>query len=157
VVSLTAEYALRAVSYLAVEHDQPRTVHQIAEATQVPPDYLSKVLQELSKLGLVRSQRGLYGGFTLVREPLELTVLEVVRAVSPLHRIEDCPLHRDGHGPGRLCPLHRLLDDATAYIERSFAGATIADLVRADGEPRVLGLHEAPERARDNGPVKKQP
>jgi Rrf2 family protein len=156
VVSLTAEYALRAVSFLAVEHDQPRTVHQIAEATQVPPDYLSKVLQELSKLGLVRSQRGLYGGFTLVREPPELTVLEVVRAVSPLHRIEDCPLHREGHGPGKLCPLHQLLDDATAYIERSFAGATIADLVEADGEIRVLGLPAQPAPTRDNGPVKKQ-
>jgi Rrf2 family nitric oxide-sensitive transcriptional repressor len=157
VVSLTAEYALRAVSYLAVEHDRPRTVHQIAEATQVPPDYLSKVLQELSRLGLVRSQRGLYGGFTLVREPPRLTVLEVVRAVSPLQRIEDCPLHREGHGPGRLCPLHRLLDDASAYIERSFGSATIADLVRPDGEPRVLGLCEDSERTGRNEPVKKQP
>ncbi|MDY7108349.1 MAG: Rrf2 family transcriptional regulator [Planctomycetota bacterium] len=154
-VSLTAEYALRAVSYLAVEHDQPRTVHQIAEATRVPPDYLSKVLQELSKLGLVRSQRGLYGGFTLVREPPQLTVLEVVQAVSPLHRIEDCPLHRDGHGPGKLCPLHKLLDDATAYIERSFAGATIADLLEADGDIRVLGLPPHTEPVRENGPVKK--
>ena len=154
-VSLTAEYALRAVSYLAVEHDQPRTVHQIAEATQVPPDYLSKVLQELSKLGLVRSQRGLYGGFTLLREPVDLTVLEVVRAVSPLHRIEDCPLHREGHGPGKLCPLHRLLDEATAHMERSFAGATIADLVRGDGDRRVLGLPPDGRRAGHNGPVKK--
>lgn len=149
-VSLTAEYALRAVSYLAVEHDEPRTVHQIAEATRVPPDYLSKVLQELSKLGMVRSQRGLYGGFTLVRKAADLTVLDVIRAVSPLPRIQECPLHREGHGPGRLCPLHQLLDDAAAHIERAFADASIADIVRADGKRRVLGLPHGPDSKRDD-------
>jgi Rrf2 family nitric oxide-sensitive transcriptional repressor len=140
VVSLTAEYALRAVAYLAMEYGEPRTVHQIAEATQVPADYLSKVLQELSKLGLVRSQRGLYGGFSLLRDPAELTVLEVVQAVSPIHRITQCPLHREGHEPGHLCPLHQLLDEAVAYLEQSFNDATIANLVNSPGELRVLGL-----------------
>jgi Rrf2 family protein len=143
VVSLTAEYALRAVSYLAVENSKPRTVHQIADATQVPADYLSKVLQELSKCGLVRSQRGLYGGFTLQRDPDELSVLEVIQAVSPLHRIRECPLGRGPHQGSTLCPLHQLLDDAVAHAEQSFGSATISALVDAPGGCGVLGLRES--------------
>ena len=149
-VSLTAEYALRAVAYLAMEYGEPRTVHQIAEATQVPADYLSKVLQELSKLGLVRSQRGLYGGFSLLRDPAELTVLEVVQGVSPIHRITRCPLQREGHESGHLCPLHQLLDEAVAHLEQSFGDATIATLVDSPSDIGVLGLsaHRQPGAAR---------
>ena len=149
-VSLTAEYALRAAVYLAVEHGEARTVHQIAEATQVPADYLSKVLQELSKVGLVRSQRGLYGGFQLLRQPSELTVLDVVQSVSPIRRIRECPLHRLDHESGELCPLHQLLDDVAAGIERSFADVTIFDLITDTGGGVALGLSHGgrQERAR---------
>jgi Rrf2 family protein len=130
VVSLTAEYALRAVMYLAAEGAEPRTVHEIADATEVPPDYLSKVLQELSKHGLVRSQRGLYGGFSLVRDPDTLSVLDVVQAVGPLQRIRECPLADRRHASnGGLCPLHELLDEAMAYVERRFGEATIGGLL----------------------------
>ena len=60
--SQTVEYALRAVAYLAYEAPAPRTTEQVAEATRVPPAYLSKVLQALSRGGVVRSQRGVGGG-----------------------------------------------------------------------------------------------
>jgi Rrf2 family protein len=150
VVSLTAEYALRAVAYLACGNGEPRTVHEISEATQVPADYLSKVLQELSKIELVRSQRGLYGGFTLLRDPQRLSVLEVVEAISPLHRVRACPLQRSEHRPGRLCSLHQLLDDAVASVQRTLGGVTISDLVQAQGDRMVLGLsrRREPQRAR---------
>ena len=73
-ISQTAEYALRAIVYLADQEGQPRTTAQIAEATQVPAGYLAKVMQALSKVRLVNSQRGLNGGFTLTRDANELTM-----------------------------------------------------------------------------------
>ena len=60
--SRTVEYALRAVVHLAYEAPEARTTTQIAEATQVPRDYLSKILQGLSKKGIVQTQRGVGGG-----------------------------------------------------------------------------------------------
>ena len=57
--SRTTEYALRAVVYLAAQDGAARTIGQIAEATRVPSDYLSKVMQNLRRAGLVQSQRGL--------------------------------------------------------------------------------------------------
>ncbi len=123
-ITQTTEYALRAVVYLA-DQTEPKTTSAIAEKTLVPAGYLSKVMQGLSKAGLVHSQRGLHGGFVLTKSPEELTVLTVVNAVEPIRRIHECPLGLHGKN---LCPLHRKLDDAAQAIEATFGDTTIADL-----------------------------
>ncbi len=87
VISQTAEYALRAVVCLGGSTGEPMTSAAIAKLTRVPHGYLSKVLQGLSRAGLVDSQRGVGGGFVLVRSLDELTVLDVINAVDPLKRI----------------------------------------------------------------------
>ena len=126
--SQTVEYALRAVIYLAGQEPDARTTGQIAEATRVPRAYLSKVLQGLSRGGVVRSRRGLNGGVSLVKRPSDLTLLEVVNAVEPIGRIKTCPLGLTSHGV-RLCPLHQRLDSALAHVERAFAGTTLAQIL----------------------------
>ena len=125
--SQTVEYALRAVVYLAGQ-EEPRTTQQIAEVTQVPSAYLSKVLQSLGRADIVKAQRGLHGGCSLVKAPAELTLWEVVQAVEPIKRIKTCPLGLDAHRT-RLCPLHKKMDDALALIEKAFQETTMADIL----------------------------
>jgi Rrf2 family nitric oxide-sensitive transcriptional repressor len=132
-ISQTAEYALRAIVYLASQKGEARTVQQIAEATRVPAGYLSKVMQGLSRAGLVHSQRGLHGGFTLNPAPDRLTVFDVVQAVDPIRRITSCPLGLKGHV--NLCPLHRRLDGALALVEKALQESTIAELL-AEPNPK---------------------
>lgn len=138
-ISQTAEYALRAVVCLASQPDKPMVTPAIAEITQVPAGYLSKVLQMLGRHGMVQSQRGLHGGFTLARPASEMTVLEVVNAVDPLKRIKECPLGLEQHGR-RLCPLHRQLDDAMAQVEKALGAHTIAALISEPKGSVPLGL-----------------
>ena len=126
--SQTVEYALRAVIYLADHSPVGRTTQQIAEVTKVPQAYLSKVLQSLSRNGVVRSQRGIGGGISLVKTPEELTILEVVNAVDPIQRIHTCPLGIKSHG-NTLCPLHRRLDESIATMETAFNNSTLADIL----------------------------
>jgi Rrf2 family nitric oxide-sensitive transcriptional repressor len=128
-ISQTAEYALRAIAHLASQPAVAQTTQQIADTTHVPPPYLSKVLQALGRAGMIRSQRGLHGGFLLVKDPETLTVYDVVQAVDPLQRITTCPLGLKAHGT-HLCPLHRRLDDALSLVEQSFRDSTMADLLR---------------------------
>src|SRR5438552_12808724 len=90
--SQKVEYALRAVVHLAAKAPQAQTTEQIATATRVPPAYLAKVLQQLVHAGVLRSQRGVGGGIALVKSPGELSLLEVVSAVDPIQRIQECPL-----------------------------------------------------------------
>ncbi len=127
-ISQTAQYALRAVMYLAADPDTPQTARQIARATFVPYSYLSKVLQSLSRAGLVCSQRGLHGGFTLGRAPVALSVYEIIQAVDPMERIVACPLNLSERRDG-LCPLHRRLDEAISLVATSFRNTTVADLL----------------------------
>lgn len=127
-ISQTAEYALRAVTHLAFNANVPQTNKQISVSTHVPMPYLSKVLQALARAGLIRSQRGLHGGFTLAKTAEELTVYSIIEAVDPLPRIRTCPLGLKAHGVN-LCPLHRRLDEAMAFVETAFKESTIADLL----------------------------
>ena len=138
-ISQTAEYALRAVVCLASRPDAALTAQQIAAFTKVPVGYLSKVLQALGRGGVVNSQRGLHGGFTLVKPPEQLTVLEIIKAVDPIKRITRCPLDLAAHGKN-LCPLHRRLDDAMATAEKAFGDSVIAELLNEETQSRPLDL-----------------
>lgn len=142
--SQTVEYALRAVVHLADQAPAPQTTDQIARVTLVPKAYLSKVIQGLSRAGIVQSKRGVGGGVTLARSPRELTILDVVNAVEPIVRIRHCPLGLKTHGAS-LCPLHRRMDAALAMVESAFQQTTLDEIL---AEPtRSHPLCEVPERA----------
>lgn len=126
--SQTVEYALRAAVFLAARPGEPATTEEVAERTRVPAAYLAKILQGLSRAGIVRSQRGVGGGVTLAKPADELTILEVVNAVEPIKRIKTCPLGLPTHGT-RLCPLHKRVDAALASVEAAFAGTTLAEVL----------------------------
>jgi Rrf2 family nitric oxide-sensitive transcriptional repressor len=136
-LSQTAEYALRAIVFLADHVGEPTTTEAIAEGTKVPVGYLATIMQGLSKAGLVTGQRGLYGGFALSRPPKELTVYDVVQATDPIQRITTCPLGIEGHG-GNLCPLHRGLDNAMGGVETTFKRMTIHQLLNQPQSNRPL-------------------
>jgi Rrf2 family protein len=135
--SQTVEYALRAVVHLAREAPSPRTTDQIAAATLVPEAYLSKVLQQLSHAGIVKSRRGRGGGVVLAKTPAKVTILEVVNAVDPIGRIRECPLGLAAHGV-QLCPLHRRLDSALALVEKAFRQTTLAEILAEPTRSRPL-------------------
>ncbi|HVU63560.1 MAG TPA: Rrf2 family transcriptional regulator [Phycisphaerales bacterium] len=130
--SQTAEYALRAMNYLASNPDESAASEVIAARTKVSPGYLSKVMRDLVVAGLVISQRGPNGGFVLAKSPASVTILDIVDAVDPIRRIEKCPLGNPEHV--QLCPLHSRLDDAIAQIRRTLGGTSLADLL---GENRA--------------------
>ncbi len=130
--SQTVEYALRAVTHLAYVQPKSCSTSELAKKTQVPPAYLSKVLQALVRAGIVHSQRGVGGGMTLLVKADELAILDVVNAVDPLKRIHECPLRLKAHGKN-LCPLHRNVDDAIAVLEEKFRITTLADILAESG------------------------
>lgn len=127
-LSKTAEYALRASVWLAREPGKTESAERLAGAIRVPRRYLHKVLQDLVEAGLVRSQSGPGGGYTLSRDPCTITILDVIDAVDPIERIRGCPLGLETHTS--LCPLHLALDRAYAAVEEAFAKVTLEDVLR---------------------------
>lgn len=125
----TAEYALRAVVWLAGEPRRREAAGPLAERTKIPRRYLHKVLQALVQGGLVESQSGPGGGYSLCVPPEKLTILAVVNTIAPLERIRRCPLGLPSHT--RLCPLHKELDRVYAEIEKAFGRVTVAELLNS--------------------------
>jgi Rrf2 family protein len=134
----TAEYALRAVVCLGQDARVAVSADYLAKVTKVPRRYLNKVLQELVDDGLLRSQPGPGGGYALARSPEKITILDVVRSIAPLERIDRCPLGLRSHTS--LCPLHKELDRVYAQTEKALSSVTISQLIHS--KRRVIPLCE---------------
>jgi Rrf2 family protein len=96
-------------------------------------------MRALVRARLVRSRRGVGGGYELAETPARLTVLSVVQAVDPIRRIATCPLELSQHRGG-LCPLHRRLDQAAASLEALLGGTSILELLDVPRARRPLCL-----------------
>lgn len=142
-LSKTAEYALRAVVCLARDPEHSESADRLAELTKVPRRYLNKVLQDLARTHLVVSRSGPGGGYSIARSVDEITILDVINAVSPLERIRHCPLGLPSHTS--LCPLHRELDKAYAATEEAFGKVTIGKVLRSTST--VIPLCDIARRA----------
>jgi len=136
-LSQTTEYALRLMVQLASQRGRAVTIPQLAQKTRIPEDYLAKVLRQLSRAGLVSSQRGPNGGSVLAHPPDTISVLDVIQAVDPLKRIETCPLGLRTHG-ANLCPLHRRLDQAIASVEKAFRESSLSEILEDPDGSRPL-------------------
>lgn len=138
-LSKTAEYAIRAAACLVAQPGRPASADYLAQKTRVPRRYLTRVLQDLTAAGLLSSRPGPGGGYELTQDIEELTILDVVNAVSPLERIRHCPLGLPSHT--ELCPVHAELDKAYAATEAAFSGVTIKALL--DSADSVIPLCDA--------------
>jgi Rrf2 family protein len=106
----------------------------IAREIGAPPNYLSKLLQNLAREGLVRSQKGQGGGFQLTRDPRQISLLDVVQPIEPVSRWSGCVLgHRDCSDDTPCAIHHRWKQVRMAYL-RMLAVTSLADLL-AKGEP----------------------
>jgi Rrf2 family nitric oxide-sensitive transcriptional repressor len=136
-ISKTAEYALRAAVCLAGTK-RAASADVLAERTKVPRSYLHRVLQDLAAAGLVASRPGPGGGYELAKPASRVTILDVISAVSPVERIEACPLGLTSHTS--LCPLHRELDKVYAATEAAFRRVTLKSLL--DSTSHIVPLCE---------------
>jgi Rrf2 family transcriptional regulator, nitric oxide-sensitive transcriptional repressor len=135
VFSQTTEYALRSMAWLAMTPGTLVPTGELAEATKVPPHYLAKVLQQMAAAKLITGRRGVGGGYKLAREPGEISLRDVVTAVTPIVRIGCCPMGEPGE---RLCPLHEAVDSITAAVLGTLGTTTLADLLSRPGHPAPL-------------------
>lgn len=138
-VSTRGDYASRALLSLALhgESEGPTTVRDIAERTGLPQPYLEQILLALKGAGLVRSKRGVGGGYILAREPDEIHLAEIIRAVDgPIALGDFGEPHTDGACDHEgQCVLLALWHVVGAEIRRQLESWTLADIATmAKGE-----------------------
>ncbi len=138
-VSSKGDYACRALLSLALHADErgPTSVRDIAERTGIPQPYLEQILLALKGAGLVRSKRGVGGGYVLSRPPAEIRLSEILSAVDgPITLGDFGQPHQDGACDHEgQCVLLAIWGCAGAAMQRLMEGFTlqsVADAARGE-------------------------
>ena len=131
-VSTRGDYASRALLSLALHADEsgPTSVRDIAERTGLPQPYLEQILLALKGAGIVRSKRGVGGGYILAREPNLITLGEIVSAVDgPITLGDFGEPHQDGACDHEgQCVLLAVWAGISNQIRRHLDSYTLADV-----------------------------
>lgn len=134
ILSHSADYALRAVLYLAArDHDGLVPANEIAESLKVPQRYLGKVLNTLAHAGTLQSTRGPRGGFRLTRPADELTLAEVIAPFDAIGQPLQCLLHHRTCSEPEPCTAHYEWQNVAAGMREFFNRVTVGGLLRSNG------------------------
>jgi Rrf2 family protein len=145
-VTAKADYAVRAVVELAdSSQDSPRKVDDVATAQGIPVSFLENILTQLRSSGVVRSQRGPEGGYWLARDPDELNLAQIIRAVEgPLVGVR-------GQRPeeieytGSAEKLQQVWIALRANLRAVLENVTVADVAKGKLPKEILALTKGEE------------
>lgn len=135
-ITRQADYAVRAVLYLARNGDQRTATSMIAEKQRIPPSFLAKIVSQLSIAGLLHTSRGARGGVSLARAPQEITLLEVIEAIDGPIQLNECVGDAGSCSFDDDCPLRPVWCDAQEQLVNKLKGTNFADMI-AKGQNSV--------------------
>ena len=138
-VSSKGDYACRALLSLTLHHEGsgPTSVRDIAERTAIPQPYLEQILLALKGAGLVRSKRGVGGGYVLARSPADIKLSEILAAVDgPITLGDFGRPHEDGacdhEGQCVLLSIWQLTGEHMRILLAGFTLETVAAVARGE-------------------------
>ena len=131
-LSKSTELAIHGLYQLAVTRPRQLLVSEMASAQQVSTSYLAKVFQKLARKGLVKSTRGKRGGFALARNPEEITIADIVRAVEAEEPLFDCLKDVRGCTGNGNCELRARFRQAERDMFEALESCSLGDLLDSD-------------------------
>src|SRR5215467_4352679 len=132
-----ADYALMAMKHLAECASMgSRSAKDVSDAYGIPPEALAKILQRLVKAGLLHSQHGTNGGYTLARDPATISAFEVIRAIDGPLFITSCVTVRGECDQTPRCTIREPLRKVNQSIEDVLRRITISEM-KEDGDTEV--------------------
>lgn len=144
-VSAKVDYAVRAAAELAAAGEGPVKGERLAEAQQIPRQFLEQILLELKHHGIVRAKRGARGGYWLARPADEVTIADVVRAVEgPIAHVQSEPPESLEYA-GNAAGLQEVWIAVRASLRTVLEQVTLADLVSSELPASVRSLSAQPD------------
>jgi len=128
-ITRQADYAVRAVLYLAKNGEQRAATSQVAQEQRIPPSFLAKIISQLSIAGLLHTSRGARGGVTLAREPQDISVLEVIEAIDGPIQLNECVGENSICTFDNDCPLKPVWCEAQEELVKKLRYTNFAQLL----------------------------
>ncbi|HNR12934.1 MAG TPA: Rrf2 family transcriptional regulator [Thermodesulfobacteriota bacterium] len=132
-VTRAEEYAIRCAYYLTKQNKELITRRkEIAEAMDIPDQFLGKIAQQLARAGIIEIVQGAKGGFRLTALPEKLSLLDVVEAVSGTIFLNDCVLRPGSCRRSDTCAVHALWVKAKDQLRSTLRKATFSRLAKQE-------------------------
>lgn len=133
-LSKASKYAIRALVYMStIENNPLMNIHQIADKLDIPEQFLGKILQLLAKRKVLYSQKGINGGFKFLKQPSEITFLEVVEIIDGLESFDNCLLGMKfcklNPEVANQCYFHDKLDPLLLQLKNILSETTIENYI----------------------------
>lgn len=131
-LSNTSKYAIRAVIYLALnctEKNSKIGIKQISSELEIPTPFLGKILQLLAKHKLLSSTKGPHGGFGLLKDPREISLMDIVEIVDGMDNFNLCVLGLQTCTKDEVhCPVHKSYAELREQLKNLFQTENIGEL-----------------------------
>ena len=125
------DYGIRSVLYLARQpYKKISFVTEISEEYKIPRSFLAKILQKLVKAKIVRSYRGVKGGFSLARQAKDISVLDVLEAIEGRLAMNICLADKKKCDFSRNCPIHSVWASVQSKVIEVLKKSNFDDLSR---------------------------
>ena len=128
--SKTAEYAIRVLSYLHRHDGSSHSVNVLHQELNLPYKYLTKMMTELAKKGLVNATRGRDGGLSLARDASDIYLYDILEAIGEPFAHDRCILGFDKCDASNPCALHDQWVKPKEMIETMLGATTLASLIQ---------------------------
>jgi len=129
IFSRQCEYAMQAVLYLALKHDKEMTsIKELTKKLEIPYHFVAKILQDLTRKGLLISHKGPAGGFKLAVPAKEITILQIIEAIDGLSFLEKCVLGFPACSDEEQCAVHKEWDEIRKKISTMLATKSILEM-----------------------------
>jgi len=129
--SNSTQYALRTIVYMAKNKKEGKnTVVDLAEKLSIPQPYLSKVLQQLSRNGVISSSKGRGGGFYLSEEDIQRPLIDVIICMEGYNVFDKCVLGLNECSESNPCFLHPQFKAFKKSVEKSVKEQSVEDLFK---------------------------
>ena len=133
----TTEYAIRALIEISTRPEgQHALAGELGETLGIPPHYLSKILQQLVRVRVLKSVRGRQGGFSLAKPARTIRLREIVEPFDDMKKYEECILGQPVCSEAGACPLHEYWSEVRTRYLIELDSRTLQDL--ADYQMRRL-------------------
>ena len=131
-ITRETDYAVRCVIYLAKNAGSVVVVDNIAAEAGIPKSFLAKILQKLAKAEIVKSTRGVRGGFQLAEKAAELSLMRVIEAIQGHPSLNICVIDSKNCSRSGYCSVHPVWMDIQGQIERILNHHTISWLAKEE-------------------------
>jgi len=129
IFSRQCEYAMQAVLYLALKRENEMTsIKELTKKLEIPYHFVAKILQDLTRKGLLFSHKGPAGGFRLALPAKEITLLQIVEAIDGLSFMEKCVFGFPDCSGDEPCSVHKEWHDVKEKIKKMLATKSILEM-----------------------------